>query len=118
TANEAVLSTGKMVEGLLEGSGLVAENQECDGWAVDTRFRGQLARAQAARDVNGNVANPAGLNLASTSGDLLGFPAHYGRAVGGDLGEAPDSGIRAIGGDVSPLRYGHGVQAPVQASGT
>src|SRR5690606_6670574 len=97
---------------------LVAENHEFDGWAVDTRFRGQLARAQVARDVTGNVANPAGLNLASTSGDLLGFPAHYGRAVGGDLGEAPDSGIRVIGGDFSQLRYGYADQVGVKVSDT
>src|SRR5690606_21543210 len=118
TTNEVELSRGNMIEGLLEGYGLVAGNPEFAGWAVDTRFRGQLARAQVARDVNGNVANPAGLNLASTSGDLLGFPAQYGRAVGGDLGAAPDSGIRVVGGDFSQLRYGYADQVRVKVSDT
>src|SRR5690606_14695025 len=118
TANEVDLSTGNMVEGLLEGYDLVAENHEFDGWAVDTRFRGQLARAQVARDVNGNVANPAGLNLASTSGELLGVPAHCGRGAGGYLGEAPDSGFGFIGGGFSLLRYGYANRVRVKGSDT
>lgn len=118
TTNEVDLAGGNMIEGLLEGYDLVAESHEFDGWAVDPRFRGQLARAQVARDVNGNVANPSGLNLASNSGDLLGFPAQYGRAVGGDLGAATDSGIRVFGGDFSQLRYGYADQVRVKVSDT
>ncbi|WP_223840008.1 phage major capsid protein [Saccharopolyspora pogona] len=124
TANVLANSTNSVtfgtdiVEDLLAGYDLVADTHEFDGWAADTRFRGKLARAMVQRDVNGNVADPASLNLASQNGSLLGFPVQFGRAVGGDLGLATDSNIRLIGGDFSQLRYGYADQVRVKVSDT
>lgn len=105
-----------LVEQLLGGYDLVAENHEFDGWAADPRFRGQLARAMVQRDVNGNVADPGALNLASSNAALMGFPVQFGRAVGGDLGAATDSGVRLVGGDFSQLRYGYADQIRVKVT--
>lgn len=120
TGNAVELNPNNMVEGLLAGYDLVSEdsNHEFDGWAADPRFRGKLARAMVQRDVNGNVADPASLNLATSQASLLGFPVQFGRAVGGDLGAAPDSNIRLIGGDFSQLRYGYADQVRVKVSDT
>lgn len=116
TTNAVELTSAGMVEGLLGGYDLVAESHEFDGWAADPRFRGRLARAMVSRDVNGNVADPSALNLATQNGSLLGFPVQFGRAVGGDLGAAADSGIRLVGGDFSQLRYGYADQVRVKVS--
>ncbi|GGM64766.1 hypothetical protein GCM10012275_39180 [Longimycelium tulufanense] len=97
---------------------VVTDRHEFDGWAVDPRFRATLVRAGAVRDVNGNLADPRSINLAAQTGDILGFRAEYGRAVGGDLGEAADSGIRMVGGDFSQLRYGYADEVRIKVSDT
>lgn len=119
TTNYRNLTAGNIMDGLLDGYDLVNDNtnNEFDGWAVDPRFRSTLARAQVFRDANGNI-DPARVNLASQVGDILGLPAQYGRAVGGDLDAAPDSGLRIIGGDFSQLRYGFADQIRVKMSDT
>jgi HK97 family phage major capsid protein len=96
-----------LIDQLITGYDLVADQHEFSGWAVDPRYRGKLARMNVLRDVTGQVADPSGVNLQSPVGELLGFPAQYGRAIGGDLGLATDSGIRLIGGDFSQIRYGY-----------
>lgn len=101
---------------LITGYDLVADQHEFSAWAVDPRFRGTLVKAGAVRDVNGNLADPRGVNLAAQTGDVLGFRAEYGRAVGGDLGAAADSGIRVLGGDFSQLRYGYADQIRVKVT--
>lgn len=119
TTNLQNLTAGNLMDGLLDGYDLVNENPnyEFSGWAVDPRFRSAIARASVFRDANGNV-DPARVNLASRSGDILGLPAEFGRAVGGDLGAATDSGLRVVGGDFSQLRYGFADQIRVKISDT
>ncbi|EFV12948.1 phage major capsid protein [Segniliparus rugosus] len=106
-------------EDLLAGYDLVAANSDFDfsGWAVDPQFRSTIVKEGAWRDANGNV-DPARVNLASTTGDILGLPAQFGKAVGGKLGAAADSGIRVIGGDFSQLRYGFADEIRVKVSDT
>lgn len=96
-----------LLDRLLDGYDLVSENTdvEFNGWAVDPRYRARLLRAQAMRDANGNV-DPSRVNLAAMTSDVLGLPAQFGRAVGGDLGAATDTKTRIIGGDFSQLKYG------------
>lgn len=120
TANLKNLQAATLMDGLLDGYDLVSANSKFnfDGWAVDPRFRSRLARAQVFRDANGNI-DPARVNLASQGGDILGLPAQYGRAVGGDIEPTlSDSGIRIIGGDFSQLRYGFADQIRVKMSDT
>ncbi len=109
-----------LVEQVLAGYDLVADNSdnEFDGWAADTRYKGQLSRATVVRDVNGNIADPAAVNLRAGVTELAGFPVNYGRAVAGDLGAATDSGMRLLGGDFSQLRYGYADQVRVKVSDT
>lgn len=117
TTNSASLSSGNAVyDELLDAYDTVADKNEFSAWAVDPRYRSALVRAGAVRDVNGNLADPSTLNMAAQVGSLLGFPAVYGRAVGGDLGSATDSGIRVIGGDFSQLRYGYADQVRVKVT--
>lgn len=115
TTNFKNLVSSDLMTGLLDGYDLVSANtnNEFDGWAVDPRFRSTLARAQVFRDANGNI-DPARVNLAAQAGDILGLPAQYGRAVGGDLDGNPDSGLRVFGGDFSQLRYGFADQIRVK----
>lgn len=111
------LEASDILGGLIDGFDLVnADPQfEFSGWAVDPRFKSTLARSQVWRDNNGNI-DPARVNLNSGVGDILGYSAQYGRAVGGDLGEATDSGIRIIGGDFSQLRWGFADQIRIKVS--
>lgn len=118
TTNTVELDNGNEIENLLVGYDMVANDHEFDGWAVDPRVRARLAKAMVQRDANGNVTDPASLNLSSQQGNILGFPAQYGRAVGGDLGAAADSNIRLFGGDFSQLRYGYADQVRVKVSDT
>jgi hypothetical protein len=90
---------------------------EFSGWAIDPRFRSAIAREGVYRDANGNI-DPSRVNLASQGGDVLGLPAQFGRAVGGDLGASTDSGIRIIGGDFGQLRYGFADQIRVKVTDT
>lgn len=115
TTNFKNLGSSDLMTGLLDGYDLVSANtnNEFDGWAADPRFRSTLARAQVFRDANGNI-DPARVNLAAQAGDILGLPAQYGRAVGGDLDGNPDSGLRVFGGDFSQLRYGFADQIRVK----
>lgn len=101
-------TTTTVFDDLLAGYDLVANNpnNEFSGWAVDPRFKSTLIREGAARDITGKTLNVSQVNLNSGVGDILGFPAHYGRAVSGELGVNADSGIRVIGGDFSQLRIG------------
>lgn len=117
TSNLMNLSNASILSGLIDGYDLVnADPQfEFSGWAVDPRFKSTLARSQVLRDANGNI-DPARVNLAAGVGDILGFQAEYGRAVGGDLGAAADSGIRVIGGDFSQLRWGFADQIRFKVS--
>jgi len=117
TTNAITLTTNdQLFDQLVTGFEMVSTEHEFSAWAVDPRFRAALLRAGAERDVNGNLVNPSALNLAASVGNVLGFPAHYGRAVGGDLGAAPDSGVRVIGGDFSQLRYGYADQVRVKVT--
>lgn len=113
------LTHATFMDGLLDGYDLVNSNSKFnfDGWAVDPRLRSKVARASAYRDANGNT-DPSRINLASNVNDILGLPAQYGRAVGGDLDAASDTGIRAIGGDFSQLRWGFADQIRVKISDT
>jgi capsid protein len=99
-------ATDDVVTKLLAGYDMVAADHEFNAFAVDPRYRTTLAAAMRSTDVNGNQTNPGAVNLAATSGELLGLRAEYGRAVGGDLGAATDSTIRAFGGDFTQLKYG------------
>lgn len=87
-----------------------------DGWVVDSRFRPRLIRAGAERDANGNLVNPSDINFNSTVGNILGFPARYGRGVRGDLGAAPATPTRIIGGDFSQLKWGFADQIQYKVS--
>lgn len=105
-------------DSLLTGYELVADKHEFNGWAVDPRFRPTLIREGAERDPTGALQRPAEVDLSANVGTILGFPARYGRAVPGDLGAAPDSGIKIIGGDFSQLRFGYADQVRVKVSDT
>ena len=119
TTNYKNLLDGSVYSGLIDGYDLVSQNSnfEFSGWAVDPRFRSSLAREGVFRDANGNI-DPARVNLGSNVTDIAGLPGVYGRAVGGDLGAAADSGLRVIGGDFSQLRYGFADQIRVKISDT
>lgn len=119
TTNVKNLTAGNVYSGLIDGYDLVSadSNNEFDGWAVDPRYRSTLVREGAWRDNNGNI-DPARINLAARGGDVLGLPAQFGRAVGGDLGASTDSGIRVFGGDYSQLRYGFADQIRVKMTDT
>lgn len=119
TTNYKNLTAGHVYDTLIDGYDLVSADthNEFDGWAVDPRYRSTLVREGAFRDNNGNV-DPSRINLAARSGDVLGLPAQFGRAVGGDLGAAADSGIRVFGGDFSQLRYGFADQIRVKMTDT
>lgn len=117
TSNFKNLVNGSIYDGLLDGYDAVNSRFEFNGWAVDPRFRSRLVREAVWRDANGNT-DPARVDLSSKSGDILGLPANFGRAVGGDLGAATDSGLRIIGGDFSQLRYGFADQIRVKISDT
>lgn len=106
-------------EDLLAGYDLVGSNPnfEFNAWVVDPRFRTTLAREGALRDANGNI-DPARIDLSAKMGQVLGLPAHFGRAVGGDLDACADSGLRVIGGDFSQLGYGFADQIEISMSDT
>ncbi|AXQ51929.1 major capsid protein [Mycobacterium phage Crispicous1] len=108
-----------LLDRLLDGYDLVSANTdvEFNGWAVDPRFRAHLLRSQAYRDANGNV-DPSRVNLAAQTGDVLGLPAQFGRAVGGDLGAATDTKTRIIGGDFSQLKFGFADEIRIKMSDT
>ncbi|AVJ51274.1 major capsid protein [Mycobacterium phage Ruotula] len=108
-----------LLDRLLDGYDLVSANTdvEFNGWAVDPRFRAHLLRAQAYRDANGNV-DPSRINLAAQTGDVLGLPAQFGRAVGGDLGAATDTKTRIIGGDYSQLKFGFADEIRIKMTDT
>lgn len=84
---------------LLQMYDLAAANGEFSDWASDTRFRVANARA--------NRVEGQPVNLSSNAGDLLGLPVEYGRAVSGQVGQAPDTNTRLFGGSFeSDLVYG------------
>lgn len=124
TPNTVNLTGGKLYTGLLDGYDLVNNDRrfEFNGWAVDQRFRSQMLRESVITAFG--TPMPSGVNLqgqnvldlSSTTSQVLGLTAHYGRAVGGDLGAAADSGIRVIGGDFQQLAYGFADQISVRMS--
>lgn len=100
-------TTNNLYDELIAAYGLVtADDFDFDGWAVDTRFRPRLIQAGAERDVNGNLVNPGQLNLNGNVGNILGFPAQYGKAVRGDLGAATATTTQMIGGEFQQLAWG------------
>ncbi|AGK88147.1 putative head structural protein [Mycobacterium phage CASbig] len=121
TTNVDYLQTGSspLLDRFLDGYDLVSANTDVDfnGWAADPRYRARLLRSQAYRDANGNV-DPTRINLAAATGDLLGLPVQFGKAVGGDLGAATDSKVRVVGGDFSQLKYGFADEIRVKMSDT
>ncbi|QBI97169.1 major capsid protein [Mycobacterium phage Tripl3t] len=121
TTNVDYLQTGTtpLLDRFLDGYDLVSANTDVDfnGWAADPRYRARLLRSQAYRDANGNV-DPTRINLAAATGDLLGLPVQFGKAVGGDLGAATDSKVRVVGGDFSQLKYGFADEIRVKMSDT
>lgn len=126
TTNTVNLVNGSIYSNLLDGYDLVNNNVkfEFNGWAVDPRFRSRMLRESIitsfgtpnspAVDLSGSQA----LNLSSTTSQVLGLTAHYGRAIGGDLGACTPSGIKVIGGDFNQLAYGFADQIRVKISDT
>jgi hypothetical protein len=119
TTNYKNLLDGAVYDGIVDGYDLVSQNTnfEFSGFAVDPRFRSTLARESVFKDANGNT-DAARVNLASRSGDILGLPAQFGRAVGGDIDGNVDTGVRLIGGDWSQLRWGFADQIRVKITDT
>lgn len=105
--NTDTSTTNNLYDELIAAYGLVtADDFDFDGWAVDTRFRPRLIQAGAERDVNGNLVNPGQLNLNGSVGNILGFPANYGKGVRGDLGAATATTTQIIGGEFQQLAWG------------
>lgn len=105
--NTDTVTTNNLYDELIAAYSLVtADDFDFDGWAVDTRFRPRLIQEGAERDVNGNLVNPLGLSLNGTVGNILGFPAQYGKAVRGDLGAATATTTQMIGGEFQQLAWG------------
>lgn len=105
--NTDTVTNNNLYDELITAYSLVtADDFDFDGWAVDTRFRPRLIQEGAERDVNGNLVNPLGLSLNGTVGNILGFPAQYGKAVRGDLGAATATSTQMIGGEFQQLAWG------------
>lgn len=83
------------------------------GFAADPRFRGEL---MGAVDVNGRPVFQQGIDLSAPMDSVLGLPTAYGRTVGGAIGAATDSGVRAFGGDWSALKYGFAQNLTISTS--
>lgn len=105
----------ELVDTLLSAYNLVGEDFEFNGWTVDPRYRAQVAVAGAPTDANGN-RQLRDINLSAQSGSLLGFPAEYGKAVGGKMGAYAGTAVRFIGGDFSQLKYGFADQIRFKVS--
>jgi hypothetical protein len=126
TTNAVNLVNGNIYNGLLDGYDLVNSNVkfEFNGWAVDPRFRTRMLRESvvtAFGTPNAPAVNLSGsqaLDLSTTTSQVLGLTAHYGRAVRGDLGACTSSGIQVIGGDFNQLAYGFADQIRVKISDT
>lgn len=124
TPNTINLRNGSVYSDLLDGYDLVngQYKYEFNGWAVDPRFRSRMLRESVvtafgtpnapAVPLNGSQA----IDLSTTTSQVLGLTAHYGRAVGGDLDAATDSGYRIVGGDFQQLAYGFADQISVKTS--
>lgn len=123
------LNAGQLYQGLLSGYDSVNNyNYEFNGWAFDTRFRSQMLREQIPTSnygVVGQAGPSAGnlsvagnnvLDLSTTTANVLGLPAHFGRGVRGDLGAAADTGIVGFGGDFNQLAYGFADQISLKVS--
>lgn len=112
TSNVVELGTATKAEGglssdLIDGYNQVVNGSQVHngftGFAADPRFRGDL---MGAVDVNGRPIFQQGVDLSAPMDSVLGLPTAYGRVVGGNIGASADTGIRAIGGDWSALKYG------------
>lgn len=104
--NTDTVTNNNLYDELITAYEMVSTDFDFDGWAVDSRFRARLIREGAERDANGNLQNPNGINFNSTVGNILGFPAHYGKAVVGDLGAATATSTKIIGGEFNQLKWG------------
>jgi len=114
--NTDTVTNNTLYDELLTAYEMVSTDFDFDGWAVDTRFRARLIREGAERDVNGNIQNPAALNLNTTQGSILGFPVQYGKAVVGDLGAATATSTKIIGGEFNQLKWGFADEVTVKVS--
>lgn len=124
TPNTINLRNGNVYNDLLDGYDIVngQYKYEFNGWAVDPRFRSRMLRESIvtafgtpnapAVPLNGSQA----IDLSTTTSQVLGLTAHYGRGVGGDLDAATDSGYRVVGGDFQQLAYGFADQISVKTS--
>lgn len=126
TTNTINLQNGSIYNSLLDGYDLVNNSPkfEFDGWAVDPRFRSRMLRESIITAFGTpspsqvNLTGQNALDLSTTTSQVLGLTAHYGRGVGGDLGACTNSGIKLIGGDFKQLAYGFADQIRVKVSDT
>lgn len=124
TGNQVNLQNGSIYAGLLDGYDLVNSKYkyEFNGWAVDPRFRSRMLRESTLSPLGQpelpavSLSGAPAIDLSSSTNNVLGLTAHYGRAIGGDLDAASDSGIRVVGGDFSQLAYGFADQIRVRTS--
>ena len=112
TTKRVTLGTAKPADGglstdILSGyDKVVSDEKDFDftGFAADKRLRTQL---MGQVDLQGRPIYSNPLNLADGFGNLHGLPVAYGKAVGGKIGSAADTNVRAFGGDFTTnLRYG------------
>jgi Phage capsid family. len=110
TTKRVELGTAKKDAGgvgadLLAGYDLVVNDADhlwnFDGFAADDTLR---TRLMMQTDTLGRPLYTN--NLTDAMGTIHGLPTAYGRSVGGKIGAAPDSKVRAFGGDWSQLKYG------------
>lgn len=90
---------------LISGYDLVVNDQShlwnFDGFAADDTLR---TRLMLQTDTLGRPLYTTALN--EPMGTIHGLPTAYSRVVGGKVGAAEDSKVRAFGGDWSQLKYG------------
>lgn len=90
---------------LISGYDLVVNDQNhlwnFDGFAADDTLR---TRLMLQTDTLGRPLYTTALN--EPMGTIHGLPTAYSRVVGGKVGAAEDSKVRAFGGDWSQLKYG------------
>ncbi|MBN6777429.1 phage major capsid protein [Pseudoclavibacter alba] len=122
TTNRVELGTtaanaGGITGDLIAGYNLVVNgdqvNDNFDGFAFDSRVRGQLIGAV---DVQGRPVFQQTVNLRDGMDNVLGLPAVYGKAVSGKIGASADTQVRGFGGDWSALKYGFAEQMTLRKS--
>lgn len=112
TKNRVELGTTKKDSGglstdILSGYGLVIGHETRDfdmtGFLADKTLAPQLLMQT---DTLGRPIYAPPIDLKQGVGTLHGLPIDYSRAVSGKIGAAPDTKVRAFGGDWSQLLYG------------